>query len=303
MSRTKEFESKEPKDAEIQALQKKFGPPAYENSRHRLSKLNEAFWAGLRARESRTIYCPEENQFYRYNSTNGLHELITEHKLRAEFEQRIYEAALSWGKTWSKLEEFRNTSSLNGIIGHFKGQVEVRGAFKNTENIFACKNCLIRFKERPYQIETLAFDPKYRLRYGSPLVYDPVAKCPRFLASILGHVEKDDRETLQKLAGQALIGRNLIQRFGILDGVGAASKTEFIMTVRGVVGSEGCAELRTECLENRFEIGAIARASLLYGPDVPGNFLSLRGAYRLKSLVGGDALECEFKNFKLPLPD
>src|SRR6516164_2065283 len=225
------------------------------------------------------FHCPEENRFYQYNNSNGLHEIITENKLRTQFEHRIYKAAKSWGSQWSRLEELRNSSSLTGILSHLKGQTELHQAFKNTENIFACKNRLIRFKDRTYQIELLPFSPRYRLRHASPFIYDPDAKCPHFRASILGHVPGDDQEILQKLAGQALIGRNLIQRFGILDGVGGASKTEFIMTVRDAIGAEACAELRIEQLKTRFEIGAISRASLLYGPDVPGNFLSLPEAY------------------------
>ena len=35
--------------------------------------------------------------------------------------------------------------------------------------------------------------------------------------------------------------------------------------------------------------------SLLVGSDVKGNFLHLLGAYRIKSLVGGDKLEAELK--------
>jgi phage/plasmid-associated DNA primase len=42
-------------------------------------------------------------------------------------------------------------------------------------------------------------------------------------------------------------------------------------------------------------MAGIAHASLLYGPDVAGNFLNLPGARRIKSLVGGELLDCEFK--------
>jgi phage/plasmid-associated DNA primase len=45
----------------------------------------------------------------------------------------------------------------------------------------------------------------------------------------------------------------------------------------------------------RFEIARIANKSLLLGADVPGNFLSTPSAQRIKSLVGGDLLDCEIK--------
>jgi phage/plasmid-associated DNA primase len=96
---------------------------------------------------------------------------------------------------------------------------------------------------------------------------------------------------LQKYGGQCLLGRNLTQRFGILDGVGASSKGSFVLVISGVIGPKNVYELRTSMLAERFEIGR----TLLVGSDVKGNFLSQPGAYRIKSIVGGDALEAELK--------
>jgi phage/plasmid-associated DNA primase len=118
---------------------------------------------------------------------------------------------------------------------------------------------------------------------------------------ILGHLPEDDQLVLQKLGGQCLLGRNLCQRIGLLDGIEGSSKSAFLGILRGVVGPHACAELRTSLLHERFEIGAIARATLLCGADVPGNFLSTKGADRLKALVGADLLECEYKNSNLRL--
>src|SRR5260221_11868462 len=96
---------------------------------------------------------------------------------------------------------------------------------------------------------------------------------PEFIEKIFGHLEEDDRILLQKYAGQALIGRNLIQRFVILQGtVGGASKTAFIRTIAGVIGPQGCEELRTEHLEGRFAIAGLASPSLLYRPAVRPTF-------------------------------
>jgi putative DNA primase/helicase len=96
--------------------------------------------------------------------------------------------------------------------------------------------------------------------------------------SILGHVCEDDRLLLQKYAGQCLLGRNLTQRFGILDGVGASSKGSFVLTISGVIGQKNVYELRTNMLAERFEIGRMIGRTLLVGSDVKGNFLSRPGA-------------------------
>jgi putative DNA primase/helicase len=48
-------------------------------------------------------------------------------------------------------------------------------------------------------------------------------------------------------------------------------------------------------LAERFEIGRMIGRTMLVGSDVKGNFLSQPGTHRIKSIVGGDALEAELK--------
>jgi putative DNA primase/helicase len=55
-------------------------------------------------------------------------------------------------------------------------------------------------------------------------------------------------------------------------------------------------EMRTQLLGERFELGRFLSNTLLYGADVPDNFLNYRGASILKSLTGGDPVTLEFKN-------
>jgi phage/plasmid-associated DNA primase len=118
---------------------------------------------------------------------------------------------------------------------------------------------------------------------------------PKFHGSVLRSLEPDDRELIQKYGGQCLLGRNLTQRILILDGVANASKGAFGQTTRGVIGPSNCYELRTEHLAERLEIGRMTGKTLLLGADVRADFLSTKGANRLKALVGGDTLEAERK--------
>ena len=112
---------------------------------------------------------------------------------------------------------------------------------------------------------------------------------------MLEHISPDDRELLQKYAGQCLLGRNIMQRFLILDGVGGASKGSFVLIIDEIIGQKNVYELRTRMLQERFEIGRMLGRTLLVGSDVRGDFLSHPGAHRIKSLVGGDPLEGEMK--------
>src|SRR5205085_3833882 len=54
--------------------------------------------------------------------------------------------------------------------------------------------------------------------------------------------------------------------------------------------------LRPQLLGERFELGRFLGKTLLYGADVPENFLNQRGASVLKSLTGYDPVTLEFKN-------
>src|SRR3989442_5933080 len=56
------------------------------------------------------------------------------------------------------------------------------------------------------------------------------------------------------------------------------------------------ASLRPQLLGARFELGRFLGKTLVYGADVPEDFLNQRGASVLKSLTGYDPVTLEFKN-------
>jgi putative DNA primase/helicase len=274
------------------------GPPAYANEEGHLSKINEAFWAALRAAETYTIFAPEERRFYRYEITNkGLYDYLSDEAILKDFTERIFAASQSWPPQWAGLEFLRNVYSLKNIRELFRAETECKDAFRSKEYwqpLIACKNCLLRVDDSG-KLRQEEFRPEFRLRHASPYAYDPKATCLKFKQKILSHIDEEDQLLLQKSAGLSLLGRNLYQRIVLLDGHAGSSKSAFVNILRGIVGPHACAELRTNLLTERFEIGAIARANLLFGTDVPGTFLRTKGAQRLKALVGDDLLECETK--------
>jgi putative DNA primase/helicase len=64
----------------------------------------------------------------------------------------------------------------------------------------------------------------------------------------------------------------------------------------GIIGQINIGSLRPHLLNERFELGRLLGKTLLYGADVPDNFLNQRGASVLKSLTGFDPVTLEFKN-------
>src|SRR5207302_6826772 len=118
------------------------------------------------------------------------------------------------------------------------------------------------------------FSPKFRSRNRSPIAYDPKAICPRFLNElVLPAVKEDDALLLQKMAGQCLLGFNLVQRLTLLDGLEKRGKTQYANIMQKLVGQDNATQLRTKHLHERFEIFRLLRKTLLVGVDVNANFM------------------------------
>jgi phage/plasmid-associated DNA primase len=278
---------------DIKAIIQEFGPPGYENDKGKLSRINESFWADLYARHrQKIIYEACEREFYDFDGKNFIAKSAD--SIRAELSRLILDGARNW-QGYNALERFRETKVLSPIVSHLRGQVEEYDFFNPTANYVHLGNCSLRFEEDGSKFTVEPFSHLHRSRNRSPINYDKDALCPKFKEHILKHLPVEDQLLLQKYSGQCLLGRNITQRFGILDGVGGSSKGSFVLIISGIVGPKNVYELRTNMLAERFAIGRMIGRTMLVGSDVKGNFLSQPGTHRIKSIVGGDALEAELK--------
>ncbi len=142
----------------------------------------------------------------------------------------------------------------------------------------------------------LPFSPEYRRRNKLNVNYDPAANCPLFLDTLMRPaLDAEDLELLQRWCGLALVGINHAQKLIILTGTAGGGKGTFYRVLHGIIGGNNIGSLRTEQLAERFEMGRMLGKTLLYGADVPENFLNCRGASRLKALTGGDPVSVELK--------
>jgi phage/plasmid-associated DNA primase len=88
--------------------------------------------------------------------------------------------------------------------------------------------------------------------------------------------------------GSVLLGCNRAQRILLLTGTAGGGKGTLMEIIEHLVGLENVAQLRTEQLAERFELGRIVGRTLLCGKDVDANFLQEKGAHVLKAIVGHD---------------
>ncbi len=255
--------------------------------------VNEAYWAALYSAEHTMLYEPDERTFFQYSEETGIYSVISPDTIKQAISHRMLEMSRT-SEELSPLENLRTDKNLNSVIAQLRGIAEHRHAFTDRPRAVHLANCMLRFEGSTCYRED--FSPIFRSRNRSPIHFDPDAQCPRFLNELLlPAVHPDDVILLQKMAGQCLLGNNLLQRFVILDGTPGGGKSQYANVIQALVGQENVTQLRTEHLGERFELFRFLRRTLLVGVDVDANFLQSKGAPVIKGLCGGDWLDAEQK--------
>ncbi len=274
-------------------LIEKYGQPYY-LEKNKLTSINESFWAGLHDAENIQLYEPSEKMFYRYDNFTGLYKEISADVIKQEISRRML--SVSRENNINDLEKRRSNTTLNNITSHLKGISEKRSAFDRTKRkIVHFANGVLDFMAND-NANFVSFSPEFYSRNQSPILFDVSAECPRFLNELLyPATSPDDAILIQKYMGLCLLGNNLIQRLLILDGKAGRGKSTISLIIQGLVGLSNVTELRTKHLAERFELFRYLKKTLLIGVDVPGDFLSQKGAVVLKGLVGADWLDAEQK--------
>ena len=245
-----------------------------------------------------TVFVATEQRFYTYSPTEGIFVYQRDPVLLARLSRLLLESVRHCrDHCETKMLEFRlrDSESLSGVLKKGRGLLEVRPEFFATDltEFIPCANGVLRLSDKML----LSFAPAYRRRNKLAVPYDAGAKCPLFLDTLMRPaLDADELGLLQRACGLFLIGENLAQRILLLIGTAGGGKGTFIRVLRGIIGAENVGALRTQLLCERFELGRFLGKTLLYGADVPDDFLNHRGASILKSLTGGDPVTLEFKN-------
>ena len=247
--------------------------------------------------EAPTVFVAEECRFYTYSPEDGIFHEAREPVLLARLSELLLECARACEEKFdtSNLEfRMRDTANLKGVVARARGLLEVSAGYFETDlmEFVPCKNGMLRLADK----KLLPFSPSYRRRNKLAVAYEPGATCPLFLDKLMRPaLHPDDVDLLQRWCGLDLIGINLAQRFVLLTGTAGGGKGTFVRVLVGIIGATNVGMLRANLLRDRFELGRLLGKTLLYGADVPENFLNCQGASVLKALTGGDPVTLEFK--------
>ncbi len=246
-----------------------------------------------------TVHIPTERRFFTYSERDGVYILRREPALLAQISGLLLDCARATKGGDCKTEalefRFRDSARLLGVLRKAKAILEVNPDFFSTDltEYIPCANGMLNLSDNVL----LPFSPSYRRRNKLAVDFDPDARCPIFLDTLMRPaLEPDDLDLLQRWCSLALIGENLAQVLLILIGLAGTGKGCFVRVLNGIIGQMNLASLRPQLLGERFELGRFLGKNLLYGADVPENFLNQRGASVLKSLTGYDPMTLEFKN-------
>jgi P4 family phage/plasmid primase-like protien len=245
-----------------------------------------------------TVFVPTEEKFFSYLPGEGVFMFQRDPVLLARMSRLLLECARACrdGCETKTLEfRFRDSASLSGVLKKARGLLEVPPDYfaSDLTKFIPCANGMLPLDDKML----LPFSPAYKRRNKLAVRFDAAAKCPLFLDTLMrAALDADDLDLLQRWCGLALIGENLAQKILILTGTAGGGKGTFIRVLTGIIGQTNLASLRPQLLGERFELGRFLGKTLLYGADVPENFLNQRGASVLKSLTGYDPVTLEFKN-------
>jgi putative DNA primase/helicase len=292
--------------AKFPTLRERYGEAVFEASppgggQPYVRDLSEDFLAAIFGEsgspETPSVFAASENRFYTYSPKDGIFCETREPVLSSRISELLLQCARACDEKidTKNLEfRFRDSASIKGVLTRARGLLEVPPNFFETDlmEYVPCSNGMLRVADK----RILPFGPQYRRRNKLAVPYDPAATCPLFMETLLRPaLEPEEIDLLQRWCGMALVGTNMAQKLLILTGTAGGGKGTFIRVINGIIGPGNVGTLRPDLLCERFELGRLLGKSLLYGADVPDNFLNCKGASTLKALTGGDPVTLEFK--------
>lgn len=243
------------------------------------------------AREMKVAYYPENRQFYRFNSEEGLWELLDRHQAMVLIVS--YLKALATKCDVAGLKRKAKPATGRSILELVKGHAMLPSP-RSTELLPVANGVLDLAGERP---ELRSYQAEDGFTGKIPVNFVPSATCPRFLNELVQPAlsDADDVALLQRDFGRQLVPGNHAQTISLITGEGGTGKSVLVSIFERLIGSHQVAQLRSDKLNGRFETHGFIGKSVLVGKDVDQDYLLHSGASTIKALTGGDLLHAEQK--------
>lgn len=272
-------------------LRDKYGLPfVYDKAGKEVVGINQRFFAALYCQARNLLFDKDEKKFFLYDQSTGLWQEQSSNAQLCDVAQLIMQYVPN---DYIRLSTSRMISQIQSFI---KGLAEKRGAFQNKKkNVIHVANGILEFiSGGGWELRNP--QPEDYSRNRSEITYKPESQCPQFLDQLLGEaMPEEDISLLQQYAGLVLLGYNLSQKVLLLTGSAGGGKSTLVNILEGLIGRHNCCELRTEHLDQRFEIARFVGKTLLTAKDVKSSFLNTPGAAKIKALTGKDTLTADFK--------
>ena len=279
-------------DSFLDSLIKEFDQPLYPDAQGKPSIINQNFFAGYTVRKCGLVR--DYTDWRQYQPETGLWKTIPDAELLKLVSQQLLAYSRQYDVPW--LAAKRTNKTCKDIKAFIAAEQAEQSKFtKPCRNVIHVRNGMLRIRPDG-TVSFEKFSPDYYSKNRSEIDYKPGAKCPMFLEKLLVRCMKpDDIECIQLYVGQCLLGINLSQTFLMLTGTAGAGKSTLVNVIEAIVNRENCTELRLDLMADRFELYRLLDKTLLTAKDVKSNFLTSKGAYVLKALVGGDTKTAEAK--------
>ncbi len=286
-------------ETELQEIQDAYGRCVLVGSNGGVT-FNQSALCARFAKEFPILFDKQSGQFYLYVEDTGLWTALDKDTatsmVRRNLIQQLRDLEIANGESVYKVAISRITQNMVEQISRMlQGEIGHSDPFaKRAPKVVHVANGMIDLREQPFAFQK--FDQKYFSRNQIPIPWHAEARCDRFLNELLKTALADeDIETLQRWCGMAILGRNLAQMILILSGGAGTGKSTIASIIKLMIGVKNIAQLRTEHLDERFELAQYYGKSLLIGSDVRENFLNQSSAHVLKALTGGDPISGEIK--------
>ncbi len=202
--------------------------------------------------EAPTVFLPLEQRFYTYSPAEGIFAYRRDPVLLTQLSRWLLECVWQCrDHCETRMLEFRlrGSNRLSGVLRKARGLLEVPPEFFSSDlkEFIPCANRVLRLSDKTL----LSFSPAYCRRNKLAVPYDPRAKCPLFLDTLMRPaLDADELDLLQRACGLFLIGENLAQRILLLIGTAGGGKGTFIRVLRGMLERTMSARCARSCCVN-----------------------------------------------------